>query len=39
MSLVEHSDSVCHGHRLDLVVGDVEQGGPEVHLKTLQLSP
>ena len=33
VSLVKHGDAVAHGHRLHLVVGDVDGGGPELSLE------
>ena len=34
---VHHDDDVGHGHRLDLVVGDVDGGGPEPLVQRLDL--
>ena len=36
-ALVQHPDPVAHRHRLDLVVGDEEEGGAERALQVLQL--
>ena len=35
--MVEHADLVAHRHRLDLVVGDEQEGRAEIHLQVLQL--
>ena len=37
--MLEHADPVGHGHGLDLVVGDVEDGGAELALDALELDP
>jgi len=29
-AIFEHSDAVCHSHGLDLVVGDVNEGGAQL---------
>src|SRR5882757_4338272 len=34
---IEHAYSVAHAHGLDLIVGDVEEGGAELHLQILEL--
>ena len=36
-AVVEHGDAVAHGHRLDLVVGDEDEGRAEPHLQVLEL--
>ena len=36
---VQHHDLVGHGHRLDLVVGDVDRGGAEAVLQPRDLQP
>ena len=36
---VHHDEAVGQGHRLDLVVGDIERGGAELLLQPLDLDP
>ena len=36
---VHHRDPRRHGHRLDLVVGDVDDGLPELVVQLLDLEP
>src|SRR5450759_6032448 len=38
-TLTHHGYAVAHGHRLDLVVGDVHDGGAETLVKTRDLRP
>ena len=38
-AVVENADMGGHGHRLDLVVGDVEEGGAEFGVDAFQLDP
>ena len=35
--MIEHTDLVAHRHRLDLVVGDEQESGAELHLQVFQL--
>src|SRR5712691_2892285 len=36
-ALVENHDAVAHGHGFDLIVGDVDGGGADAAMKTLEL--
>ncbi len=38
-AVLEHGDPVGHGHRLDLVVGDVDDGGGQLPVELDQLHP
>src|SRR6266700_2784216 len=35
-ALVENHDAVAHGHGFDLIVGDVDGGGADAAMKTLE---
>ena len=38
-AVLHHGDPIAHGHRLDLVMGDVDRGGAEPLLHTLEVNP
>ena len=39
VAILDHGDPIAHRHRLDLIVGDVQRGHPELALDAGDLGP